>query len=210
MSKLISEYLRPSSFDELVLSDEIRSRLLKMQDTGNVLNMLFHGKPGSGKTSAAKIFTDCEKFDVITINGSLETKIDDVRTKIVNFCSSVSLFGNQKIVFIDESDYLSKNAQAGLRKVIEDSSENCRFIFTANEIKKMHPALCSRLLLVNFDMTSSQIMKSLDSYKQRVINKLKERYEQLDTSKVTRIIDINFPDYRCIANHLEFEFINCS
>lgn len=207
MSMLISEYLRPASFNELVLSDEIRTRLLKMQETGNVLNMLFHGKPGSGKTSAAKIFTDCEEFDVITLNGSLETKIEDVRTTIINFCSSVSLFAKQKIVFIDESDYLSKNAQAGLRKVIEDSSDNCRFIFTANEIKKMHPALCSRLLLVNFDMTSSQIMKSLNSYKQRVITKLSERYGDIDTKKVERIIDMNFPDYRSIANHLEFEFI---
>jgi DNA polymerase III delta prime subunit len=207
MSKLISEFLRPASFQELVLSDEIRNRLLKMQETGNVLNMLFHGKPGSGKTSAAKIFTDCEQFDVITINGSLETKIDDVRHKIINFCSSVSLFGKQKIIFIDESDYLSVNAQAGLRKVIEDSSDNCRFIFTANEIKKIHPALCSRLLLVNFDMTASQIMKSLDSYKQRVISRLTERYGEIDVIKVGRIVDMNFPDYRSIANHLEFEFI---
>lgn len=207
MGKLISEFLRPESFEELVLSDEILTRLVKMQETGNVLNMLFHGKPGSGKTSAAKIFTDCEQFDVITINGSLETKIDDVRGTIMNFCSSVSLFGRQKIVFIDESDYLSKNAQAGLRKVIEDSSDNCRFIFTANEIKKMHPALCSRLLLVNFDMSASQTMKSLDSYKQRVVSRLTERYGDIDVLKVGRIVDMNFPDYRSIANHLEFEFI---
>ena len=207
MNKLIADFLRPTSFDELVISDEIRTRLLKMQETGNVLNMLFHGKPGSGKTSAAKIFTDCEKFEAITINGSLETSVEDVRLKVRNFCSSVSLFGNQKIVFIDESDYLSKNAQAGLRKVIEDSSDNCRFIFTANEIKKIHQALCSRLLLVNFDMTSSQIVKSLKSYKQRVFAKLAEVYGEIDTSKVERIIDMHFPDYRRIANQIDFEFI---
>lgn len=207
MSKLISELLRPSSFDELVISNDIRSRLMKMQETGNVLNMLFHGKPGSGKTSAAKIFTDCDKFDVITINGSLETSVDDVRSLIRNFCSSVSLFGKQKIVFIDESDYLSKNAQAGLRKVIEDNSDNARFIFTANEIKKIHPALCSRLLLVNFDMTSSQIMKSLEGYRKRVMEKLTARYQDIDINRVNRIIDMHFPDYRSIANHLEFEFI---
>jgi replication-associated recombination protein RarA len=207
MSKLISEMLRPTSFDELVISNEIRSRLIKMQESGNVLNMLFHGKPGSGKTSAAKIFVDCDNFDVITINGSLETSVEDVRLTIRNFCSSVSLFGKQKIVFIDEADFLSKNAQAGLRKVIEDYSENARFIFTANEIKKMHPALCSRLLLVNFDMTSSQIMQSLSLYKERVFKILSTKYQSVDENRINRIIDMNFPDYRSIANHLEFEFI---
>jgi len=207
MGKLISELLRPHSFDDLVISDEIRSRLLKMQDTGNVMNMLFHGRPGSGKTSAAKIFIESERFEVLIINGSLETSVEDVRTKICNFTTSVSLFGKAKIVFIDEADYLSKNAQAGLRKVIEDTSDNARFIFTANEIKKIHPALCSRLLLVNFDMTSSQIMRSLESYKVRVKQKLIERYSKVDLDRVNRIIDMNFPDYRSIANHLEFEFI---
>jgi replication-associated recombination protein RarA len=93
MPKLISEILRPRSFDELVISDEIREKLTKMRDTTNVMNMLFYGKPGSGKTSAAKIFTDCEMFDTITINGSLETSVEDVRTQIRNFSTACSLFG---------------------------------------------------------------------------------------------------------------------
>jgi replication-associated recombination protein RarA len=71
MSKLISEILRPSSFDDLVITDDIKKRLIKMRDTTNVMNMLFYGKPGTGKTSAAKIFTDNEMFDTLTINGSL-------------------------------------------------------------------------------------------------------------------------------------------
>lgn len=207
MSKLMSEILRPNSFEDMVISEEIRSRLLKMQKTGNVMNMLFHGKPGSGKTSAAKIFIDSERFEFLVINGSLETSVEDVRSKICNFTTSMSLFGRAKIVFIDEADYLSKNAQASLRKVIEDTSDNARFIFTVNELKKIHPALCSRLYLVNFDMTSSQIMKSLESYKVRVKQKLIERYSEIDLDRVNRIIDMNFPDYRSIANHLEFEFI---
>jgi replication factor C subunit 3/5 len=207
MSKLISEILRPNSFEDMVISEEIRSRLLKMQKTGNVMNLLFHGKPGSGKTSAAKIFINSDRFDPLVINGSLDTSVDDVRSKICNFTNSMSLFGKAKIVFIDEADYLSKSAQASLRKVIEDTSDNARFIFTVNELKKIHPALCSRLYLVNFDMTSSQIMKTLESYKVRVQQKLIELNSEIDLDRVNRIIDMNFPDYRRIANHLEFEFI---
>lgn len=206
MSKLISEFLRPTSFDELVISDDIKSRLEKMRDTNNVMNMLLYGKPGTGKTSAAKIFIDFEQFDALTINGSLETSVEDVRSQIRNFSSACSLFGHQKIVFIDEADYLSKNAQAGLRKVIEDSSENCRFIFTANELKKIQPALCSRLLLVNFDMTASQIQKSLANYKTRVMQLMTNKFPDLDSSRVLQIIDMHYPDYRSVANHLEFEF----
>jgi DNA polymerase III delta prime subunit len=207
MSKLISEILRPSSFDDLVITDDIKKRLVKMRDTTNVMNMLFYGKPGTGKTSAAKIFTDNEMFDTLTINGSLETSVEDVRSQIRNFSSASSLFGHQKIIFIDEADYLSKNAQAGLRKVIEDTSDNCRFIFTANELKKIQPALCSRLLLVSFDMTTSQIQKSLDSYKERVLRVMKEKFPELDLSRVNQIIDMYYPDYRSVANHLEFEYI---
>jgi DNA polymerase III delta prime subunit len=85
--------------------------------------------------------------------------------------------------------------------------DDCRFIFTANELKKIQPALCSRLLLVSFDMTTSQIQKSLSSYKDRVLNVMKEKFPQLDINRVNQIIDMYYPDYRSVANHLEFEFI---
>jgi DNA polymerase III delta prime subunit len=207
MQKLISEVLRPTSFNEIVISDEIKSRLIKMHDSCNVLNMLFYGKPGAGKTTAAKIFVDSKKFDVLTINGSLETSVDEIRTSVRNFSSSISMFNHHKICFIDEADYLSKNAQAGLRKVIEDSSSNCRFIFTANELKKIHPALCSRLFTICFDMTATQVNKAIESYTKSTIDKLTPIVENLDIERVKRIIELNFPDYRTIANHLQFEFI---
>jgi replication factor C small subunit len=207
MNRLISEILRPASFDDLVLSEEIKIRLKRMRDTKNVMNMLFYGKPGTGKTSAAKLFIDSDIFDTITINGSLETSVEDVRKQIRNFSACASFYCQQKIVFIDEADYLSSNAQAGLRKVIEDSSDRCRFIFTANELKKIQPAICSRLLLVCFDMTESQIRKSHTAYKDRVLKVLGEKHSDVDPVRIEQIIDMYYPDYRSIANHLEFEFI---
>ena len=207
MSMLVSEQLRPKTFDDLVLSVKLRDRLKRMYETGNVMNMLFFGKPGSGKTTAAKIFADSDEFTAITINGSLETSIDSVRTKIQNFASSCSLFNTPKICFIDEADYLSKNAQAALRGVIEQTSSNCRYIFTANSLDKIHHALCSRLLPISFDLTASQIDEALETYTNRVIEKLRETVPDADADRVRQIISLNYPDYRTIANSLEFEFM---
>jgi replication-associated recombination protein RarA len=207
MNKLLSEILRPTSFDEITIPEDIKKRLVRMSETGNVMNMMFYGKPGSGKTSMGKLFTNSEKFESLIINGSLETSIEDIRRRVLNFVTSVSMMGRQKICFIDESDYLSKSSQASLRGVIEDCSDNCRFIFTCNDLKKIHPALCSRLLSICFDMTSSQQSKSLEIYTQRTLKKLKEHIVEIDDDRVTRIISMYYPDYRTISNHLEYELM---
>ena len=204
---LISETLRPTNIDELVLDDFFKKKLKKMYDSRNVLNMIFYGKPGSGKTSAAKIFADSDEFDTLPINGSLETQIDVVRTKILNFATTMSMYQHHKICFIDEADYLSKSSQASLRGVIEETSKNCRYIFTANDISKMHPALCSRLMPLCFDMTPTQIEVELEKYKIRIITLLKIHSPDVDEQRISRLIDMNYPDYRTIANKIEFEML---
>lgn len=206
MNQLISEYLRPKSFQEMMLPNQLKIRLQKMIDEQNVMNMTFHGKPGSGKTSAAKIICDDEKFDVLKINGSLLTGIDIVRNKIQNFAYSMSLMNQKKIVFIDEADYMSKNAQASMRGLIEETSINCRYIFTANELSKIHNALCSRLIPICFDLTSAQTESALAEYVKVTLEKLKQRAQTIDAQRVEIIIRHYYPDHRCIANHLEFEF----
>ena len=207
MLNLISETLRPKKFNELVLDKQFQDKLQKMHDSRNVMNMIFYGKPGSGKTSAARIFVDSPDFDCLPINGSLDTKIEIVRTKILNFATSMSLFSHHKICFIDEADYLSKSSQASLRGVIEDTSKNCRYIFTANDMSKIHPALCSRLMPICFDMTAMQIEDELQRYKERVIAFMKEQSIEVDELRINRVIEMNFPDYRTIANKLEFEML---
>jgi DNA polymerase III delta prime subunit len=206
MNQLISEYLRPKSFQDMMLPKRLKSRLQQMLDEKNVMNMIFYGKPGSGKTTAAEIFCNDEKFDTLTVDGSLSNGVDVVRDQILNFANCMSLFDQTKIVFIDEADYLSKNAQAGLRRTIEKSSSNCRFIFTANDLSKIHPALCSRLIPICFDLTSAQTESALEDYVRVTIEKLKQRSESIDEQRVETVIRHNYPDHRNIANRLEFEF----
>ena len=207
MVKLISEKLRPRNFDELVLDEYYKNKLKKMYESRTVMNMIFYGKPGSGKTSAAKLFTESEDFDSLTINGSLDTSIEIVRNKIVNFATSISLYQNHKICFIDEADYLSKSSQASLRGVIEETSRNCRYIFTANDMSKIHNALCSRMMPLCFDMSPAQIEAELEKYKVRIISMLKANHEDVDEQRIFRLIDMNFPDYRTISNKIEFEML---
>jgi replication-associated recombination protein RarA len=207
MINLISEKLRPRDFDELVLDEYYKNKLKKMYESRTVMNMIFYGKPGSGKTSAAKLFTESEYFDSLTINGSLDTSIDIVRNKIVNFATSMSLCQNHKICFIDEADYLSKSSQASLRGVIEETSKNCRYIFTANDMSKIHNALYSRMMPLCFDMSPAQIETELEKYKIRIISMLKANYKNVDEQRILRLIDMNFPDYRTISNKIEFEML---
>ena len=204
--KSLSEELRPKKFEDLVLEKSLKEKLQKMYDTRNVMNMLFYGKPGSGKTSSSRIFTDSDEFDCITINGSLDTGVDIVRNKILSFTTSCSLFSKPKICFIDECDYLSKNTQSSLRGVIENSSQ-CRFILTCNELHKIQKPLQSRLLTICFDMTQFEIKSELDKYRTRVVEYLKSKIENIDVSHVNRIIDMNYPDFRIISQKLEFDFI---
>ena len=127
--------------------------------------------------------------------------------KPASIASTMSLYSHHKICFIDEADYLSKSAQASLRGVIEDTSRNCRYIFTANDMSKIHPALCSRLLPICFDMTAMQIEDELKLYKERVIAFMREQSITVDEVRINRVIEMNFPDYRTIANKLEFEMV---
>ena len=206
MNELLSEQFRPKTFEEMMLPENLKIRFQNMFDKRQVMNMLLYGKPGAGKTSVARIFCNKDYFDVIEINGSLHTSIEEVRNKIIGFSTSMSLYSHPKICFIDEADYLSKNAQASLRGVIEQSSRTCRFIFTANELSKIHSALSSRLIPICFDLTSTQTAEALGTYTQKVIEKMKSISPNANEDRIKTIIHLHYPDYRTISNFLEFEF----
>lgn len=205
MSKftLLSEVLRPTSFADLVLPDKTVRQLQAMLDSGNVMNMLLHGTPGTGKTSTARIFKS-GGFDVLFLNGSLENGIDLVRETILPFTSTVSMYDRPKIVIIDEAEFLSDSAQASLRSVIEEVSANCRFIFTANEPQKLSSAIRSRLLAVHFQPSIEDKAEIVERLTDRISDKLMAAGKLIERADVHSIISKNYHDLRTVANLLQF------
>jgi DNA polymerase III delta prime subunit len=213
-NQLLSELLRPQQLSDLTLPQRDIDRLQKMIDSRSIMNMIFHGKPGLGKTSAARAITNSMKdcapdsgVDVIEIEGSLRNGIDVVRD-IERYASSFSLWNNSfpKLCIIDEADYLTGPAQAGLRHMIENWSQNCRFLFTVNNIKKISDPLRSRMKQVCFDISPVDQAGVIGRLITRYETKLPELGIQFDPKRLRELIGIYFPDLRSIANQVEFEF----
>jgi replication factor C small subunit len=147
MKQLWVEQYRPRDIEGYVFRDEAQREQVKQWiKAGSIPHLLFSGAAGIGKTTLAKILINAlniDEYDVLEINASRTNSVDDIRDSVVNFVSTMP-FGQFKIVLLDEADYLSPNAQAALRGVMEEYSQTARFIMTCNYPHKIIPALHSR------------------------------------------------------------------
>tara|TARA_A200000159_G_scaffold138948_1_gene140184 strand:+ start:966 stop:1880 length:915 start_codon:yes stop_codon:yes gene_type:complete len=147
MKELWVEKYRPSTVDGYVFRDDAQKKQVKQWITdGTIPHLLFSGNAGIGKTTLAKILLnqlEVNDLDVLEINASRTNSVEDVRDKIVNFVQMIP-FGEFKVVLLDEADYLSPNAQAALRGVMEEYHTTARFILTCNYPNRIIPALHSR------------------------------------------------------------------
>jgi replication-associated recombination protein RarA len=199
-----SEVLRPTELVDLVQPDYVVARFERMVSDRNLMNMLFYGQPGVGKTSAARLLLKKIDMDVYEVNGSIKTGIDQVRDEIEKFCTHYSIYGQPKACFIDECEFLSASAQAGLRGVIEKFRE-VRFILTANDIIKLHPALKSRCMPISFDPSPLQAEEIISRIAPRYHLKLEDAGLEIGDKALREILFTEFPDLRRVANRLEFE-----
>jgi DNA polymerase III delta prime subunit len=142
------EKYRPSNIGQYVFRDEKQKHQVQSWvESGAIPHLLFSGSAGTGKTTLAKVLLKelgVDDGDVMFINASSENNVDTMRTKINGFASSLPFGGEFKYVLLDESDYLSQNAQAILRNMMETYSSTCRFILTCNYPNKVIPAIHSR------------------------------------------------------------------
>ena len=147
MKELWVEKYRPTTVDSYVFRDDAqRNQVTTWIKDKSIPHLLFSGAAGIGKTTLAKLLMnelDVNPLDILEINASRTNSVDDVRNKIINFVQMIP-FGDFKVVLLDEADYLSPNAQAALRGVMEEYHTTARFILTCNYENRIIPAIHSR------------------------------------------------------------------
>jgi len=189
-----NEKYRPQTLDTYVGNDTVKATFQQYIETNDVPHLLLYGDAGSGKTTLAKIVANTiAKDNYIYINASDENSVDTVRDKIKQFASSIG-FGGLKLIILDECDYMTPNAQAALRNVIETFSKTTRFILTCNYVDKIIDPIQSRCQIFNIVPPSK---KEVASHLVKILDGENVKYEK---DNLVTIINQSYPDIRRVIN----------
>lgn len=200
MELLIEKY-RPKTLDEIVLDQDSKNTILSWKESRTIPHLLLLGRPGIGKTSLMKIIINdvlkCD-MDYIYINASNENGIDTIRTKVMDFVTKASFDSPVKVVALDEVDYLTPSAQGALRNVMEEYSENSRFILTGNYRSKISEPIFSRCQTID-------IVPNKKEYARRCKYILDQEgivYDKESFGLLYKEIEKYFPDLRRIIGEV--------
>ena len=198
------EKYRPRKLDDCILPADQKKIFQEMLTKNEIQNMLLCGGAGMGKTTVARALCEELETDYMVINGSEESGIDVLRTKIKQFASTVSFSGKPKVVILDEADYLNPNStQPALRAFMEEFSNNCRFILTCNFKNRIIPPLHSRTAVIEFKLPKTEKPKIAALFFKRVTEILSIESVTADSKVIAKVIEKHFPDYRRILNELQ-------
>jgi DNA polymerase III delta prime subunit len=198
------EKYRPHKLSDCILPEDQLETFNQFVASGEIPNMLLCGSAGVGKTTIARAICEELGCDYIIINGSEESGIDVLRTKIRDFASSVSFSGKTKVVILDEADYLNPNStQPALRAFIEEFSNNCRFIFTCNFKNRIITPLHSRTSVIEFKISKADRPKMAGRFMKRLADILTAENVKYDEKVVAEVLKKHFPDYRRVLNELQ-------
>lgn len=188
----------PKSIDEMILSDEMKEKLKEIEK--DCPNVLLCGKPGTGKGTFMNIFLKDTGYDFMKMNASDENSVDDVRSKIKSFATSLGIT-NKKIVYLNESDHLSPSAFASLRDLQESVQKNTRFFYLANYPQKIPDPIKSRSQTISLNEPPK---KEILTHCFKILKA--ENITIKNKSGIVDIIKAHYPDIRQIINTLQ---LNC-
>ena len=195
------EKYRPQSLDSYIGNEHLRSKVKVYIESGDLPHLLLYGRAGTGKTTLAKLLVNNIECDCLYINASDENSVDVVREKVKNFASTLG-FKEMKVIILDECDYITPNAQAALRNLMETFSKNCRFILTCNYVERIIDPIqsrCQSFQIVPPDRKQVAVHLS---------NILTQEGVETNVDDIVTIVNGGFPDLRRVINAAQRQVVN--
>ena len=195
------EKYRPSSLNTYIGNEHLKSKVERYLESNDIPHLLLYGRAGTGKTTLAKLIIKNIECDHLYINASDENNVDNVRTKIKNFASSIG-FSQIKVCILDEADYLTPNAQAALRNIMETFSKYCRFILTCNYVERIIDPIQSRC------QSYKVVPPSKKEVAQQMVNILTQENCTYELDDVALIVNAGYPDIRRVINSAQRQIVD--
>ena len=198
---LFVEKYRPVSLENYIGNQHLKTKVSKYINTGDIPHLLLHGKAGTGKTTLAKLLVSNIDCDQMYINASDENNVETVRNKVKVFASSVG-FKDLKVIILDECDFLTPNAQAALRNLMETFSKHCRFILTCNYVERIIDPIQSRCQSYQIIPPSK---KEVAIHTSNILNTEGITY---DNNDIVAMVNSGYPDIRRIINAVQRNIVD--
>ena len=195
------ERYRPVSLENYIGNEHLKTKVSRYISTGDIPHLLLHGKAGTGKTTLAKLLVSNIDCDQMYVNASDENNVETVRNKIKMFASSVG-FKDLKVIILDECDFLTPNAQAALRNLMETFSKHCRFILTCNYVERIIDPIQSRCQSFQIIPPSK---KEVAIHTSKILN---TEGVSFDNEQIVTMVNSSYPDIRRIINAVQRNIVD--
>ena len=195
------ERYRPVSLENYIGNEHLKTKVSRYISTGDIPHLLLHGKAGTGKTTLAKLLVSNVDCDQMYVNASDENNVETVRNKIKMFASSVG-FKDLKVIILDECDFLTPNAQAALRNLMETFSKHCRFILTCNYVERIIDPIQSRCQSFQIIPPSK---KEVAIHTSKILNTEGVSFEN---EQIVTMVNSSYPDIRRIINAVQRNIVD--